>query len=278
MKHLIANSLLVCLLLALTACAPFKPSGTAQKPVSSTIPVPDGYKLAWSDEFEGPSIDPKNWIYDLGAGGWGNNEAEFYTASPENARIENGQLVVEARQEKYQGSDYTSARLKTQGLQEFQYGRIETRLKVPAGAGLWPAVWMLGADINEVNWPNCGEIDIMEYIGKEPDLIMGTLHGPGYSGASGITQWNRQKHKIADDYHTFAIEWQSEQITWFYDGVQYHKVNKSDIGSRKWVLDHPFFLVINMAVGGQLAGPVAEQTVFPAQLLVDYVRVYQKVP
>lgn len=278
MKSRIANILVSCLMPMLAACTPFNLSATESTPATTPILVPDGWKLVWNEEFDGSSINLKNWTYDLGAGGWGNNEAEYYTNRSENARIENGNLIVEARQEKYEGADYTSARLKTQGLQTFQYGRVETRLKVPKGAGLWPALWMLGVDINEVNWPNCGEIDIMEYIGKEPDLIMGTLHGPGYSGASGITKWNRQNHNIADDYHTFAIEWQSDQIVWFYDGAQYHSVSRSDVGNRKWILDHPFFILINMAVGGQLAGPVATDTVFPAQLLVDYVRVYQKLP
>jgi beta-glucanase (GH16 family) len=242
------------------------------------IIAPEGWTLTWHDEFEGDKIDPASWIYDLGAGGWGNGEAEYYTSRPENARLENGMLVIEARQEKYQDSYYTSARLKTKGLQEFQYGRIEARLKVPAGAGLWPAFWMLGNDFNGSNWPDCGEIDIMEYIGKEPDLIMGTAHGPGYSGTLGITKWNRQSYMIADDFHNYAIEWSPDQIDWFYDGVKYHTVTRSDVGDRKWVFEHPFFILLNLAVGGQLPGPVGLDTVFPAQLLIDYVRVFQKSP
>jgi len=245
---------------------------------ATPIPTLQGWNLIWQDEFEGNKIDPASWTYDLGAGGWGNGEAEYYTSRPENARLENGMLVIEARQEKYQDSYYTSARLKTKGLQEFQYGRIEARLKVPAGAGLWPAFWMLGNDFNGSNWPDCGEIDIMEYIGKEPDLIMGTAHGPGYSGTLGITKWNRQSYKIADDFHTYAIEWGPDQIDWFYDGVKYHTVTRNDVGDRKWVFDHPFFILLNLAVGGQLPGPVGLDTVFPAQLLIDYVRVFQKAP
>ena len=175
---------------------------------TTPIPTLPGWNLVWHDEFDGESIDPQNWTYDLGAGGWGNGEAEYYTSRPENARLENGMLVIEARQEMYEDSYYTSARLKTQGLQAFQYGRMEARLKVPSGKGLWPAFWMLGSNFNGSNWPDCGEIDIMEYIGKEPDLIFGTLHGPGYSGAMGFSQWNRQTYNIADDFHTYAIEWQ----------------------------------------------------------------------
>lgn len=256
-----------------TAC-----SSTSTRATPTTIIAPAGWTLAWHDEFEGDKIDPASWTYDLGAGGWGNGEAQYYTSRPENARLENGMLVIEARQEKYQDSYYTSARLKTQGLQEFQYGRIEASLKVPAGVGLWPAFWMLGNDFNGSNWPDCGEIDIMEYIGKEPDLIMGTAHGPGYSGALGISKWNRQAYNIADDFHTYAIEWGPDQIDWFYDGVQYHTVSRDDVGDRKWVFDHPFFIILNQAVGGQLPGPVGLDTVFPTQFLVDYVRVYQKSP
>lgn len=243
---------------------------------SSKITPPPGYTLAWSDEFDGKTIDPKNWTYDIGAGGWGNGEAEYYSNRPENARIENGMLVIEARQEKYEGSYYTSARLKTQGLQNFQYGQIEARLKVPEGKGLWPAFWMLGSNFNGSNWPDCGELDIMEYIGKEPDLIMGTAHGPGYSGALGITQWYRQKYNIADDFHTYAIRWQAGQIDWYLDGELYHTVKHANVGEREWVFDQPFFILLNLAVGGQLPGPVSLDVTFPRQYLVDYVRVFQK--
>ncbi|MGB2770711.1 MAG: glycoside hydrolase family 16 protein [Anaerolineae bacterium] len=242
---------------------------------ATPIPAPPGMALIWHDEFEGNAIDKANWTYDLGGGGWGNGEAEFYSARPENARLENGLLLIEARQEKYEGSYYTSARLKTQGLQEFQYGRIEARIKVPSGAGLWPAFWMLGANFTGSNWPDCGEIDIMEYVGREPDLVIGTAHGPGYSGALGMSQWNRQKYNIADDFHTFAIEWQADQIDWYYDGAKYYTLTRADVGDRKWVFDQPFFIILNLAVGGTLGGVIGLDTAFPAQLQVDYVRVFQ---
>jgi beta-glucanase (GH16 family) len=238
----------------------------------------DGWKLIWHDEFDGQKIDSQNWTYDLGGHGWGNGEAQYYTSRPENARLENGMLVIEARQEKFEDSYYTSARLKTQGLQNFQYGRIEARLKVPEGKGLWPAFWMLGSNFNGSNWPDCGEIDIMEYIGKEPDLILGTLHGPGYSGALGLSAWNRQTYNIADDFHTYAIEWEADEIRWYYDGTQYHTVTRVDVGDREWVFTQPFFIILNLAVGGHLPGPVGLDTVFPTQYLVDYVRVYEKIP
>ena len=242
---------------------------------ATPITAPEGMTLVWHDEFDGNDIDKANWTYDLGGGGWGNGEAEFYTARPENARLKDGLLLIEARQEKYEGSYYTSARLKTQGLREFQYGRIEARIKTPSGAGLWPAFWMLGANFTGSNWPDCGEIDIMEYVGREPDLVIGTAHGPGYSGALGLSQWNRQKYNIADDFHTFAIEWQADQIDWFYDGAKYFTLTRADVGSREWVFDHPFFIILNLAVGGTLGGVIGLDTAFPAQLQVDYVRVFQ---
>lgn len=271
MKHALGAILLgTALIVFLAGCG-----GVAPAPAATPIAAPPGWTLVWHDEFDGTTIDPANWTYDLGAGGWGNGEAEFYTSRPENARVENGLLIIEARQEKYEDSYYTSARLKTQGLQSFQYGRIEARLKVPSGAGLWPAFWMLGANFDGTNWPDCGEIDIMEYIGREPDLILGTAHGPGYSGALGMSQWNRQEYNIADDFHTYAIEWQADEIRWYYDGDLYFTLTPDDLSGRTWVFDHPFFIILNLAIGGQLAGPIGLDTVFPAQLQVDYVRVFE---
>jgi len=269
------------MLISTVSCSSNQPSSPSSK--STPITPPEGWQLVWSDEFEGDSINPENWGFDLGAGGWGNGEAENYTSRVENARVEEGMLVIEARQEKYEDSYFTSARLKTQGLQEFQFGRIEARIKVPAGKGLWPAFWMLGNDFSRTAgigalWPFCGEIDIMEYIGREPDLIMGTLHGPGYAGAVGIGKWNRQEYNIADEFHTYAIEWEAGQINWFYDGVEYFSVVKSDIGDREWVFDKPFFIILNLAVGGQLPGPVGLDVKFPVQMYVDYVRVFKKNP
>jgi beta-glucanase (GH16 family) len=235
-----------------------------------------GWKLVWSDEFDGPAIDATTWTYDLGSGGWGNGEAEAYTARPENARIEDGCLVIEARREKYQGSYYTSARLKTQGLKTFGYGRVEARMKVPAGQGLWPAFWMLGPDIASKGWPECGEIDIMEYIGKDPQTVYGTAHGPGYSGSGGLGGRLRLDSGLADDFHVFAIERDADHIRWYYDGTQYFALSRGDQGANRWVFDKDFFVVLNLAVGGGWPGPVALDTVFPARLLVDYVRVYEK--
>lgn len=262
-----------------------QPAMTLSEAAPDPMPLeaPEGWELVWNDEFEGDEIDRSTWTFDIGGWGWGNGEAQYYTDRPENARLHDGLLVIEARQEKFEDSYYTSARLKTQGLREFLYGRIEARMKVPAGKGLWPAFWMLGANHEhgddvpeERRWPNVGEIDVMEYIGREPDLIMGTAHGPGYAGALGITRWNRQEFAIADDFHTYAVEWEPDKVTWFFDGEPYHTLEPEVLAHRDWVFDHEFFLIVNLAVGGQLPGPVGLDVEFPRQLLVDHVRVWQR--
>lgn len=258
-----------------SACTPFQSTITP-----TAIPQPAGWQLIWHDEFDDNTINAANWTYDLGGGGWGNGEMEVYTDAPENARVENGTLIIEARKEPNEngGFKFTSARLKTQGLQTFQYGRIEARIKVPAGSGFWPAFWMLGENFPQVGWPDCGEIDIMEYVGREPDLIIGTMHGPGYSGAVGLSKWKRLGYNVADDFHTYAIEWDTHQISWFLDGEKYSTYTREDVGNREWAFDQPFFIILNLAIGGTLGGLVHADTQFPAQYLVDYVRVYQKTP
>jgi len=267
-------------ILFLSACAGATPQPTA---TATTPPIPSptygwdstGWKLAWSDEFNGTTIDPKNWIFDKGGNGWGNVEMEYYTDRPENARVENGMLVIEARQEKYEGLNYTSARLNTRGLQEFTYGRIEARMKLPSGQGIWPAFWMLGSN---ASWPLGGEIDVMEYVGKTPDSVYQTIHGPGYSGAKGIgSHFALTADALKNDFHVFAIEWAPNEIHWFVDGQEVFKVTPDQIPTgTQWVYDHPFFIILNLAVGGSWPGFPDSTTVFPQQLQVDYVRVYQK--
>jgi beta-glucanase (GH16 family) len=259
------------------------PTTTITSPEPIPIEPPEGMELVWSDEFDGDTIDRSNWTYDIGGWGWGNGEAQHYTDRTENARLQNGLLVIELRQEQFEGSYYTSARLKTQGLREFQYGRMEARIKVPKGAGTWPAFWMLGSGFEqdapdpENQWPNVGEIDIMEYVGREPDLVIGTIHGPGYSGAGGRSQWNRQEFDIADEFHTFAIDWDAEGIRWFFDGEMYFDIGPEDLGDREWVFDQPFFFILNLALGGTLGGNIALDLEYPIQYYVDYVRVYQPI-
>jgi beta-glucanase (GH16 family) len=279
--HILRNLSFVFLLVALIGCVPAMPVEPTPLPATATpIPIPDGWTLTWYDEFDGDTINASNWTYDLGGSGWGNGEAQVYTDRPENARVENGLLIIEARKEVNEngGSSFTSARLKTQGLQTFQYGRIEARIKVPEGKGFWPAFWMLGSNFPQVGWPDSGEIDIMEYVGREPDLIMGTMHGPGYAGAVGLSKWHRQDFNIADDFHTYAVEWDTNQISWYFDGEKYSTYTREDVGSREWVFDQPFFIILNFAIGGTLGGLVTPDTPFPAQYQVDYVRVYQQIP
>lgn len=281
MKYRVISLLLAFAILA-AGCQSAEQRELSSLAIPTPIPTPiaarEGWQLVWHDEFDGKAINRSDWTFDLGGGGWGNGEAQVYTDLPQNARLVKGLLVIEARKEPNDqgGFQFTSARLKTQGLKTFQYGRIEARMKVPAGAGMWPAFWMLGSNFDQVGWPDCGEIDIMEYVGREPNLIMGTLHGPGYSGALGLTSRSVQDYAIADDFHTYAVEWSRDQISWFFDDVEYHTLTRSDVGEDRWVFDQPFFLILNLAVGGTLGGFISPDTVFPAQVYVDYVRVYQK--
>ena len=241
-----------------------------------------GWSLVWSDEFnqpDGSSPDASKWTYDTGGGGWGNSELENYTTRTNNARIAGGMLVIEARQESYQSSSYTSARLKTQGKWSWKYGRLEARIKIPRGQGMWPAFWMLGTNITSAGsgWPTCGEIDIMENIGREPALVHGTIHGPGYSGANGIGGpcALAGNPTFADDFHIYAVEWTTNVIKWFVDGYQYFSANTASIpAGDTWVYTQPQFLLLNLAVGGQWPGNPDGTTTFPQQMLVDYVRVY----
>jgi beta-glucanase (GH16 family) len=247
-----------------------------------------GWKLVWSDEFNGANgsaVDDSKWVREVGAGIWGNHELEYYTDRTENAFIRDGTLVIRARRENYVGRDgvaenYTSARLKTAGRFSQAYGRFEARIKIPAGQGMWPAFWMIGDDINKVGWPACGEIDIMENIGKEPSTIHGSIHGPGFVGDVGIEApyTLSGKRRFADDFHLFAVEWEPNAIRFYVDEDLYATRTHADLHPGwKWVFDHPFFLVLNLAVGGDWPGNPDATTVFPQEMLVDYVRIYQRV-
>jgi beta-glucanase (GH16 family) len=247
-----------------------------------------GWALVWSDEFstpDGSPPDPAKWTYDLGGKGWGNRELESYTNRPENAHIEKGNLVITAQKETYTAADaitrdYTSARLKTQGLFTQTYGRIEARIKIPAGQGMWPAFWMLGEDIPTAGWPKCGEIDIMENIGKEPDKLHGSLHGPSTTAnTSDLTSIFTLPagQNFADDFHLYAVEWSPDIIRFYVDANLYATFRPSDWpAGGKWVFDHPFFIILNLAVGGDWPGSPDASTKFPQSMLVEYVRVYTK--
>jgi beta-glucanase (GH16 family) len=250
---------------------------------ASTAPLADrwsrlerpGWELVWHDEFDGPAIDRSRWTFDQG-GLWSNGELQFYTDRPANARSENGQLVLEARREEYGGNEFTSARLKTAGLAAFRYGRIEARMQVPAGQGLWPAFWMLGESFPRAAWPGCAEIDIVEVLGREPATAHATVHGARFHGAAGITgAYTLPRGSLADAPHVFAIEWEPGVIRWYVDDVLYHTVTPRDLPDpAEWPFDKPFFIILNLAVGGNWPGDPVASTPFPAQLRVDYVRVY----
>lgn len=237
-------------------------------------------RLVWSDEFAGEAgsgPDPSKWVYDLGSGGWGNKELETYTDIRANSYLDGeGHLVIQALEPT--PGKFTSARLKTQGRFSFAYGRVEARIRLPYGQGIWPAFWMLGDDIKTKGWPACGEIDIMENIGREPDTVHGTVHGPGYSGAKGIGKPFRLANgRFADDYHVYAVEWAPGRIDFLVDGTRYHTVTPAALpGVTKWVYDHPFFLILNVAVGGSWPGNPDKTSTFPKKMLVDYVRVYER--
>ena len=247
-----------------------------------------GWQLAWSDDFtqaDGSSPDPTKWGFDIGNGdnGWGNQQLEYDTSRTNNVRIQGGNLVIEADQESYGSFNYTSARMNTKGKWSWTYGRIEARIKIPRGQGIWPAFWMLGANIDAgVGWPTCGELDIMENIGKTSDqgTDHGTMHGPGYSGGNGIgsTYTLPGGAKLSDDFHVYAIEWTTNQIKWFMDSHQFFTATPASLpGGTTWVFTAPQFIILNVAVGGQWPGNPDGTTVFPQQMLVDYVHVYNYV-
>jgi beta-glucanase (GH16 family) len=254
-------------------------------------PGPSGWRLNWSDEFNrgaGTAPNAAVWGSEIGDGtinsnpGWGNSELQYYTDSTQNAAHDgNGNLVLTVREASDSGllcyygpCEYTSARLLTQHKLEFGYGRAEARIKVPEGAGLWPAFWSLGNDIGEVGWPQTGEIDIMEFVGREPTTVFGTIHGPGYSGGQSFGDTYEVGEPVGDQYHTFSVEWQPNLIVWYIDGIEYHRATPADVAPNEWVFDHPFFLLLNVAVGGNFGGPVGEATTFPQSMAVDYVRIY----
>lgn len=251
---------------------------TAQTAASN--PKTKQWTLTWSDEFNSPQLDMTKWVYDIGGGKWGNEELEYYTS--QNVSIQDGKLVISARQEKHIDAakkvwDYTSGRIKTLGKFTQTYGRFEARIKIPFGQGIWPAFWMLGKNIDKAGWPNSGEIDIMENIGKEPTIVHGTIHGPGYSGAGGIGDLYTQPQgqRFADDFHVYAVEWEPQAICFYVDDNLYATRTPKDLPvGKKWVYDHPFFLLLNLAVGGDWPGNPDTSTVFPQTMLVDYVRVY----
>ncbi len=240
---------------------------------------PDADTLIWEDNFDGPagqSPSSERWRFDIGTD-WGNNQLEWDTDRPENVSLDgNGNLAITARAESFEGRNYTSGRITTEGLFTQEHGRFEARIKLPVGQGLWPAFWLLGASVDAVGWPDCGEIDIMEYRGQEPHVVHGSLHGPGYSGGAALTsRYNLSGDGFDADFHVFAIEWTATTITWFVDDQVYQRRTAADLpGNSLWVYNHPFFIILNLAVGGGYVGNPDSTTPFPQTMLVDWVRVW----
>jgi len=252
-------------------------------------PVADALKgctLAWSDEFDGPAgspPDPGAWRPETGGHGWGNAELQYYTGGTENARLDGaGHLVITARRLAPQarghhgGRAFSSARLVTKDSVTVRYGVVQARIRLPGGRGIWPAFWMLGQDIDEVGWPRCGEIDIMENFGTDPALVHGTVHGPGYSGGAGITAAHRAGSSLSGRFHVYSVAWEPDRIRWYLDDRRYGTVTADDLHGRPWPFDHDFFLLLNVAVGGTASQAPDGSVAFPRRMLVDYVRVYAR--
>ena len=267
--------------ITLSACADDKgitTSGTDEENPSDTTTSSGEYELVWSEEFnyEG-APDPDIWNFEIGDSGWGNNELQYYTDRLDNARVGDSVLTITAREENYEGANYTSARMITYENEHYwQYGRVEARIKMPEGQGIWPAFWMLGKNIFEgTTWPATGEIDVLEMVGggENNRILHGTAHweegGHQYQGGS-VTH----SEKLSQDFHTYAIEWDEQQIRWFFDGDQYYSLSIQSSAMSEF--DAPFFILLNIAVGGDWPGSPDSTTEFPQTMKVDYVRVYQK--
>lgn len=235
-----------------------------------------GKSLAWSDEFDGNTLNPANWTYDIGGSGWGNNELEYYTNSSNNSFVSNGFLVIEARKETYGTNNYTSARILSKDKKSFTYGRIDIRAKLPKGQGIWPALWMLGSNIGSLPWPACGEIDIMELLGHEPQKVYGTAHWGAAGGPSTHIggNYSLSATNFNEKFHVFSLDWTTTKLSFLVDDQVYFTANQSQV-TGAYPFDKPFFFIMNVAVGGNWPGNPDNNTVFPQRMIVDYVRVFQ---
>jgi beta-glucanase (GH16 family) len=283
---------------ALTACGGAGGSATAATPmpapaapVASTPALSSGWRLVWSDEFDGKAgtvPSTAHWSYDLGnkeSNGWGNREFQYYTNQARNAQMDGaGMLVITAEKASNPGPcwndkpcDFTSARIHSNGKVAFTHGKVEARMKLPSGQGIWPAFWTLGTDLASVGWPASGEIDIMEFIGKTPNTTYGTLHGPGYSGAQGIGKPREFSGPVDGDFHIYSIVKRPNEIIWYVDGIEYHRLTPANLpAGGTWVFEKPFFVILNLAIGGDWPGAPDATTPLPARMLVDWVRIYRE--
>ena len=287
--RLLPFSLIICIV-SVSFCAqketpappPIAEVTTPTVPTTPTPPTPTTdttRKLVWSDEFSKDGApDSTKWAYNIGTGsnGWGNNEAQFYTNELTNARIENGKLIIEARKENRGGKSYTSARLITLGKTTWTYGRIEVRATIPKGFGTWPAIWMLGENINSVGWPACGEIDIMEHVGKDQDVMFWSIHTKRLNWTLGTQQtFSKRVNGISNDFRVFKLDWTKERLQFYIDDVLYFTVNNDGRGVDFYPFIAPQYLLMNLAIGGNFGGSTIDDSIFPVRMEVDYVRVYQ---
>jgi beta-glucanase (GH16 family) len=237
-----------------------------------------GYEKLWNDEFNGTSLDETIWTRETGGSGWGNNELQFYTNRTDNAFVSNGNLTIEAKKENFDTRQYTSARLITKGKKDFTFGRVDIRAKLPKGKGIWPALWMLGKNIDQVKWPNCGEIDIMEVIGSIPNRVHGTVHYGAQGTSTSIQKtgtYTLPSGDFSDKFNVYSLIWTADNMEILVNDISYFKTNRTTIGSI-YPFNEPFFMIFNVAVGGNWPGSPDATTVFPQQMTVDYVRVFKK--
>jgi beta-glucanase (GH16 family) len=282
-----AGALVAAALAAGCASSPARPDASAATSDAFPAASPDGAlagrTITWRDEFDGPSgqsPDPSRWTIEEGGDGFGNNELEFMTARPSNVSLDGeGHLAVTARQESYQGHGYTSGRLNTLTHFTQQYGRFEARIQMPTGQGMWPAFWMLGDDIGTTGWPGCGEIDIVELRGQQPAVVHGTVHGPGYSGGGAISAARSVTGGVTGGFHVYSVEWSPGRAVIAVDDQPYFTVTPGQLpAGARWVFDHPFGVIFDLAVGGNFVGAPDGSTRFPQTMLVDWVRVYGAAP
>ena len=255
--------------------------GSAEQP----MPAPASQKLVWSDEFNYTGApDSSKWNYDIGDGcpnlcGWGNEELEYYTSRTENVRVENGMLIIEARKENYANRRYTSAKLVTRGIVDWQYGRIEVRAKLPSGRGTWPAIWMLPSQRRYGGWPADGEIDIMEHVGHEPNHVYGSVHTEAYNHRDGTQKTAGMmefEQPFEKHFHTYTIDWTAERIEFLVDDIPYITFTNEHATFAEWPFDAPFYLILNIAVGGSWGGALGiDDSIWPQRMEMDFVRVYQ---
>jgi beta-glucanase (GH16 family) len=270
---------IVCIMLIASFCA----CDSKDNQPAASSDVPEGYKLVWSDEFNVDGLpDSDKWSFDTEANetGWYNNELQYYgDGRMENSKVSDGKLMIIARKEAltsaddYGGQDYTSARLITQGKASWTYGFIEVRAKLPCGVGTWPAIWLLGD--SDIPWPASGEIDMMEQVGSQPDEITGTIHTTSTAGTSGDGNLTIMDD-VCEVFHNYQLTWTAEQLTLAVDGKPFHTYKNKGTGTDSWPFDKPFYLLLNLAIGGDMAGPIVDDTIFPVQMEIDYVRIYQK--